>query len=771
MKRIFRTLLAVMILALVITAFTACDLDEILAIINPTPACEHEWVEATCTAPKTCSKCNETEGEALEHTEVVDAAVSATCTESGLSEGKHCSVCNTVLVKQETVAALGHDEVPHEAKAPDCKNIGWDAYVTCSRCEYTTYVELASTGEHGGGEATCVSKAICSGCGDEYGDLDPNNHKNTVALEDTAVAATCGKAGKEADTYCNDCEKTVATGAEISATGEHNYVEDHDCTKANVCSGCDGNDGNVSSHVWSDHDSDCSTAEVCTNANCTVVNSEIKSHDYPVNAEDCTASVKCNNCDAVKNGAEAHSYSAWTVVDGKHVKACENCNHSESHDPETTDDGDCSTAVVCSCGIEVVAAKSHNLTGPVYSRDYYSNLHTYSCDNEGCNHTETEVCSYDGTMLDGNLKCTKCGHASETIWYAEYDKGKAVDADARVGIIFDMIMESGDSVAHVYTSSEITLTEVVAPADITYMDYKSIWNGSATLETAGTWTLEKGTTVKAIPFTATEKSLSADAGYYWVVSENGWVYRVYVSKYSMLIGTSSDLLTAHENTVVVDNYFHSAQFKLTADIDMSGVTWTKDNQIASTSVVGGGFFGLFDGNNKTISNLVMNFQDSGIFDRISVYAVVQNLTIKDASLGHCSSGVLTNEFYAGTYKNINISFAASNTWGDNGWGVAAFGERLNNDGALTMEDITVTANLDSCADNKLQYAPAVYFITKEISSTTAQSYATNVTWKNVNATGATCLIQGCSDAITVSTLEDLASYANCTDVTFVQLVR
>lgn len=37
-----------------------------------------------------------------------DAAVPPTCTETGLTEGSHCSVCNTVLVAQEVVAALGH---------------------------------------------------------------------------------------------------------------------------------------------------------------------------------------------------------------------------------------------------------------------------------------------------------------------------------------------------------------------------------------------------------------------------------------------------------------------------------------------------------------------------------------------------------------------------------------------------------------------------------------------------------------------------------------
>ena len=39
------------------------------------------------------------------HTEVIEAAVPATCTESGLTEGKYCSECEKVTVEQQTVPA------------------------------------------------------------------------------------------------------------------------------------------------------------------------------------------------------------------------------------------------------------------------------------------------------------------------------------------------------------------------------------------------------------------------------------------------------------------------------------------------------------------------------------------------------------------------------------------------------------------------------------------------------------------------------------------
>ena len=81
---------------------------------------EHSYTqtvtEPTCTeqgyTTHTCTVCGDSYVDsyvsALNHIEVVDAAVPATCTGAGKTEGKHCSICNTVLVAQEEIPALGH---------------------------------------------------------------------------------------------------------------------------------------------------------------------------------------------------------------------------------------------------------------------------------------------------------------------------------------------------------------------------------------------------------------------------------------------------------------------------------------------------------------------------------------------------------------------------------------------------------------------------------------------------------------------------------------
>ena len=100
--------------------------------------------KATCTEDgltegKHCSVCKEVIKKqevipATGHKVVVDQAKEATCAENGLTEGSHCSVCNEVIKKQEVIPATGHKEVLDSAKEATCTNTGLTEGIHCSIC-------------------------------------------------------------------------------------------------------------------------------------------------------------------------------------------------------------------------------------------------------------------------------------------------------------------------------------------------------------------------------------------------------------------------------------------------------------------------------------------------------------------------------------------------------------------------------------------------------------------------------------------------------------
>ena len=138
--------------------------------------------EPTCTttglAQSVCNNCDATFDEvipALGHTEVIDAAVAATCTETGLTEGKHCSVCNVVLAPQQVTEALGHDEVIDEAVAATCTTTGLTEGSHCERCGLVLVAqeETPALGHNYEGKVAAVDNVpvlthTCSVCGDNY---------------------------------------------------------------------------------------------------------------------------------------------------------------------------------------------------------------------------------------------------------------------------------------------------------------------------------------------------------------------------------------------------------------------------------------------------------------------------------------------------------------------------------------------------------------------------------------------------------------------------
>ena len=75
----------------------------------------------------------------LAHTPVAVAGKEATCTETGLTEGKKCSVCGKVIVAQEIIPAKGHTPLEGPmgyvaGKEATCTELGLTASRKCAYC-------------------------------------------------------------------------------------------------------------------------------------------------------------------------------------------------------------------------------------------------------------------------------------------------------------------------------------------------------------------------------------------------------------------------------------------------------------------------------------------------------------------------------------------------------------------------------------------------------------------------------------------------------------
>ena len=96
----------------------------------------HEWQEATCTTPKTCTTCNETEGETLDHT-WTEATCSApkTCNICGKTEGESLEHTLTEANYQQAAACGVCGETVGEPLQADFEKYNF-AYVTEIDKEY-----------------------------------------------------------------------------------------------------------------------------------------------------------------------------------------------------------------------------------------------------------------------------------------------------------------------------------------------------------------------------------------------------------------------------------------------------------------------------------------------------------------------------------------------------------------------------------------------------------------------------------------------------------
>ena len=121
-----------------------------------------------------------------------------------------------------TVACAHANKTETAEQASDCKTQGWDAYSTCDACgqifnaageEISAIPFRPLSTQHTGGTATCKTQAVCTVCGESYGEVNSNNHEGVAEWTITDTTH------KHEYTCC---------GADVIAEAEHVYTGEED---------------------------------------------------------------------------------------------------------------------------------------------------------------------------------------------------------------------------------------------------------------------------------------------------------------------------------------------------------------------------------------------------------------------------------------------------------------------------------------------------------------------------------------------------------------
>ena len=206
-----------------------------------------ETTPATCTTDGvktyTCKVCSETKTEPIKasgHTVVEDAAKEPTCTETGLTAGKHCSVCNEVLEAQTVIPAKGHSMTKTEAKAATCTEPGNSEYYTCGNCG--KFFSDAD-GKNEIAKDSWVIKALDHDFTGAWVNTDAAGHYHKCSrcdATDTVIKHTFnGKPCNEED-KCTVCGYVKAAGVHAWGTAEYKWSDDYkSCTATVKCTNCE----------------------------------------------------------------------------------------------------------------------------------------------------------------------------------------------------------------------------------------------------------------------------------------------------------------------------------------------------------------------------------------------------------------------------------------------------------------------------------------------------------------------------------------------------
>ena len=406
---------------------------------------------ATCSAKAVCVTCGAEYGEKDSNNHALEqhAAKAPTCTEIGWDAYDTCSRCDYTTYAE--LPALKHALEQYAAQAPTCTEIGWDAYEACSRCDYTTRKELPALNHdlvrHVAQAPTCTEKGwaydTCSRSGCNYTTRKELPALNHDLKQYAAKAPTCTEIGWDAYEACSRCDYTTRT--ELPAL-KHDFVyykaKDPTCTEP----GCDA-------------------YKTCSRCNYTTYQ-EIPAlkHDLRqrvIKAPTCTqmgwAYETCSRCDyttrkelpALNHDLEHHAAKAptCTEIGWDAYDTCSRCDHTTyaelpalNHDyqavtVEPTCETDGYTIFTCSRCKDSYTADPTDQLGHQFGAwsPNGTGAQSASCLRDGCAHTGSTDCrKFTFRTAEGETLtfCPVCGQAENA---AQLEKIEAATAWAASG--------------------------------------------------------------------------------------------------------------------------------------------------------------------------------------------------------------------------------------------------------------------------------------------------------------------------------------------------
>ncbi len=422
-------------------------------------AAGHVWVAASCEAPRQCSVCGYSDGEALGHEfKTYISNGDASCASDG-TETAVCTRCDATDTRIIKGSALGHDLVQSkEVKAPTCTHDGELEYV-CADCGHTETAVIPATGVHDWDvinitvPENCMEivklEYVCADCGKSFDVTISLNGEHRYDFENgkVKVAAVCNKGGI-IEYACLDCGMTVevltpASGvhrwddgvlsvpADCEGEGEMLFtcldcgavktkavaatgVHDWDFENGAVTPATETSEGKI---VYSCKDCE-ETLEITFPAS--------EGHDYEkpvITAPGCTTAgsvvFTCTGCGDTISAAipatGAHDWGNGIVTlptcesEGKIVYTCTACGAQKTQDLPIAEhvwiEATCTAPKTCAvCGATEGDALSHDWSAWQSAGDTF---HSREC--SACNQIENE----QHVFAEGTNSCSVCGYVKQ----------------------------------------------------------------------------------------------------------------------------------------------------------------------------------------------------------------------------------------------------------------------------------------------------------------------------------------------------------------------